>query len=312
MKLKLTAAQLAPELSGKAATLDKACDAIRDAARAGSDLIAFPEVFLTGYPFWSLHLDPQTTRSHKAGFLEAAATMDGPEVAKLIDVAHDSNIHVVMGMTERDHGTAFNSQVFIGPDGLLGHRRKVMPTHHERMVWGMGDGRDFPVYDTPLGRLGGLICYEHSNALYRYALQGQNQTIHIAQWPGGISGIEDTIDVAVRHYAFEAQCFVVNVSAINTAEMIAQMGQGGSTDLLKPGGGVSGIIDCRGTWVARADPDREMLVHGEVDTAQIDALKMFVDSAGHYARPDIIRCVIDKTPRSPVSFEDTTKDCDDG
>ncbi|MEY3532029.1 MAG: hypothetical protein RI979_53 [Pseudomonadota bacterium] len=303
-KVILSAAQLAPAPEGKSATLDKALTAIAEAARAGSHLIAFPEVFLTGYPFWTLHIDPQSARKFKAGFLAEAATLDGPEMAALEAAARQHRIHIVMGLTERQGGTAYNTQAFFGPEGRLGHRRKVMPTHHERMVWGMGDGRDFPLYETAIGRLGGLICFEHTNALYRYALQGRGEEIHVAMWPGGIQGIEGNIDRAVRHYAFEGQCFVVNVTAINTPEMIAALGGGGSTDLLAPGGGLSGVIDCRGNWVVQADPNREEVVHGEVDFAQIDALKMVMDSAGHYARPDIIRCVIDQRPQSAVTFED--------
>lgn len=304
MHARLTAAQLAPDGAGKAATLEKACDAIADAARAGSQLIAFPEVYLTGYPFWSLHIDPQTARSFKAGFLAGAVAMDGPEIAAISRAAMQAGIHVVMGLTEREFGTAYNTTAFFSPErGLIGKRRKLMPTHHERMVWGMGDGRDVKVFDTSLGRIGGLICYEHSNALYRYAMQAQHERIHIAQWPGGIGGIEDMIDAAVRHYAFEGQCVVVNATAINTPDMIAALGNGGSTNLLAPGGGQSGILDCRGRWLAKAGPDREELVHADVDFAAIEAAKMFVDSAGHYARPDVLRLVVNRQARESLTEE---------
>lgn len=304
----LTAAQLAPEIGGPQDSLKKALDAISDAAAAGSDLIAFPEVFLSGYPFYCLHLDAQTSGAHKAVYMQKSVAIDGPEVAALAQAAQDHGIHVVMGLSEREGDTLYNCQVFFGPQGFLGRRRKIMPTHHERMVWGIGDGRDFQLFDTELGKIGGLICFEHSNTLYRYATQGQGERIHVAQWPGGISGIEGIMECAMRSYAFEAQCAVVTVTAINTPQMIAELGDSGSTELLKPGGGLSGVIDCRGNWLARSEPDREMLVHAEVDFAVIEGYKMFVDNAGHYNRPDIVRCVIDRTPRAALSFEPDNAD----
>lgn len=296
----VAAAQIAPVLLDTVATLDKALAAIAEAGQRGARLIAFPEVFLPGYPFWTLHLDPVSAKRFRVPFVQSAIRVDGPEVARLVAAADAAGVHVAMGLNERDGGTVYNSQLIVAPGrGVVGVRRKLMPTFHERMVWGWGDSRDLHTFDTDVGRLGALICFEHTHALYRYAMQAQGEQIHIAMWPGGIPDIAAMIDAAVRHHAFEGQCFVVNATAVNTPQNIAALGEGGSLASMVPGGGVSGIVDPRGRWIARADPDREEIVCAEVDFDLIDQQKVFVDSAGHYARPDVVRLVIEP-PARPV------------
>lgn len=312
----VAAAQLAPVLMNVEATLGKALDAIAEAARLGARLLVFPEVFLAGYPFWTLHLDPTSAKRFRRPFIQSAVQADGPEIARLCAAARATGVHVMMGLNERDGGTVFNSQILIAPgQGVVGKRRKLMPTFHERMVWGWGDTRDVAVFETELGTVGGLICFEHSNALYRYAMQSQGEQIHVAMWPGGIGNIVSVIDAAVRSYAFEGQCWVVNATAINTAENIAALGEGGSIAMLQRGGGVSGIVSPRGDWVARADPDSEQIICAEIDHDLIDEQKMFVDSAGHYARPDVLRLVVGPPSRrvfegQPDAHERTDADDD--
>jgi aliphatic nitrilase len=167
------------------------------------------------------------------------------------------------------------------------------------MVWGRGDGADLKVWQTPLGTLGALICYEHSNALYRYAVQAQREQIHVATWPGGIA-INSIIDAAVRHYAFEGQCFVINVTAILTPEIIAELGSG---ERLKPGGGYSAILGPRGDFLAGPVENQEGLIYAELDFDRIADIKMVVDSAGHYARPDVVRLHLDQTHQRPLIIE---------
>ena len=292
----VAAAQLAPILMDVDATLDKAIEAVHEAGRSGVRLLVFPEAFLAGYPFWVLHLDPTTAKCFRLPFIQSAIRTHGPELGRLAVAAREADVHVVMGFNERDGGTVYNSQVMISPSkGLVGKRRKLMPTFHERMVWGAGDARDVNAFETELGTIGALICFEHTNALYRYAMQAQNEHIHVAMWPGGISNIFDMMDAAVRHYAFEGQCFVVNATSINTASNIAALGKGGSLASLQPGGGMSGVVDPRGKWIARADPDKEEIVCAEINYDVIDEQKVFVDSMGHYARPDVLRLVVEPT-----------------
>jgi len=294
--VKVAAAQLAPVFLDRAGTIAKAADAIAEAGRNGAQLIAFPETFIPGYPYWAMVKDPLSIRDFNRRLFEQAPEIPSAALEPLQAAAAKAGVHVVAGLSERDGGTLYNSQLVIGGDGsILGKRRKLMPTSHERMIWGRGDGRDLDVWKTPFGVLGALICYEHSNPLYRYAIQAQGEQIHVANWPGGIA-IDGIIDAAARHYAFEAQCFVINVTAVLTDEIIAEVGG----ERLTRGGGYSGIIAPNGRFLAGPAKDEEIILYGDLDFDLITDMKMIVDSSGHYARPDVVRLLVDRRPQTPV------------
>lgn len=301
--VRVAAAQLAPVFQDRDACVEKACAAIRRAGRDGARLIAFPEAFIPGYPYWAMVLDPLSTGDFAGRLFEQAVEIPGPATDALCAAAREAGCQVVMGMTERAGATLYNTLLFIDADGrILGRHRKLVPTSHERMVWGRGDGSDLEVWGTGLGTVGGLICYEHANALYRYALQAQGEEIHVAAWPGGIA-IDPIIDAAVRHYAFEMQGFVINVTALLTEQIVAALGNAArDRAALNVGGGYTAILGPRGNFLAGPCRDEETVLYADLDPAARSRMKMVVDSIGHYARPDVVRLQLDKRPQSVLSL----------
>jgi len=302
-KFRVASAQLSPVFMDRDQTVEKSCQAIRDAGRKGVQLVAFPEAFIPGYPYWAMVLDPISINPFLQRLYDQAVVVPSQATDALSAAAKEAKCYVVMGLNERDGGTLYNSQLFISPDGeIMGRRRKLVPTSHERLVWGRGDGSDLKVYTTQMGVLGGLICYEHANALFRYAIQGQKEQIHVAVWPGGIPSINNIIDAAARHYAFEAQSFVINVTSILTEEIISSMGKEGSVHKLRPGGGYSGIVSPRGDWLIGPEHKEEGLLYAELDFKLIDKMKTIVDTTGHYTRPDVVRLLVDPRSKSSIEF----------
>ena len=300
--MKVAAAQLAPVFHDRARSVAKACDAVREAARQGAALVAFPECFIPGYPYFAMLQAPTEINPLLQELHREAIVLGDASTRELCAAAKQSGVYIVMGLNQKEGGTLYNAQLFIGPDGtVLGCRRKLVPTSHERLVWGRGDGSDLDVYRTEQGVLGGLICYEHANALFRYAVQAQGEEVHVAAWPGGMPSLNGIIDAAVRHYAFEAQAFVISVTSVLTRE--ALNGMGAWAEKLSPGGGSSCIVSPRGDLLAGPVPDDETLLYAELDFALITKMKTIVDSVGHYARPDVVRLLLDRRAKKPLVEE---------
>ena len=174
------------------ASLSRAEHLVAEAADGGADLVVFPETWLPGYPSWAFGLagwDDQTAKQAHARLLRNALTVPGPALDVLTKMAAQHSVHLVMGVnelsTDGSRGTLFNSLVFIDDRGrLLGVHRKLIPTHAERLVWGQGDASTLTAYETAVGRIGGLVCWEHWMPLARFAMHASGEQIHVAASAG--------------------------------------------------------------------------------------------------------------------------------
>jgi predicted amidohydrolase len=314
-------AQRPPVLLDLAASLERAVECVGDAAAAGADLLVFPETWLTGYPAWVFGMagwqDPAAREWH-ARLLAASPVLGAPDdltdgLGPLRQASREKGITVVIGLNERaaTGGTIFNSLATIGPDGtLLNLHRKLVPTHTERIVWGPGDAAGLRAVDTPAGRVGGLVCWEHWLPLARQALHASVEQIHVAAWPD----IPEMHQLAARCYAFEGRCFVVSAGLYLTVEDIpeelvdayrAGLGPEVATDGLLFDGG-SAVIGPEGEWVVEPVRGRAELILASLDLSAIDRAHQDLDVVGHYARDDVFELHVDaRRGRGGVVFHDS-------
>lgn len=300
-KLKAAAVQMAPVLPfDKRATVELIREATAEAADNGADLVVFPECFVPMYPNWSIDLQDEAKWAKNLRDLTYnAIRIPGPETESVGKVARERGVYVVFGANETEEGydgLLYNSLVFIGPDGeVMGKHRKLFPSNREKVFHARGDASGLTVYDTRLGRLGGLICYEHLQPLLKYALIGQGEQIHCASWPGwpefpsGRSN-RNVIDVASRSHALEGQCFVISSSLYVPPER-AEAADLGNASWTFFGG--SGIIGPDGEYVAGPLYDQEGVVYGEIDLGLIPLRKAAVDTTGRDSAPATISLNVD-------------------
>ncbi len=294
-KFTAAAVQAAPVFLDREGTIDKACQIIGRAGKAGASLIVFPETWVPGYPFW--HTTPDVFSGETYTRLwKNAVEIPSAATNRLAQAAKTANAYVVIGINERDtvsRGTLYNTLLYLGPDGEVIHRhRKLMPTFTERTIWGFGDGSDLDVIETPLGRLGGLICWEHQMTLAKYALYSQGEQVHCAVWPAYTSQ-NDHIDFGMRQYAFEGACFAVSACGIAKASDFPKDMRG--LDVEANGG--TAIIGPNGTYLAGPVFDTEEILYAEIDLEAAIREKHSRDVAGHYARPDVLQLVINAAPK---------------
>ncbi len=284
---RVAAVQAAPVFLDRDATVEKGCRLIAEAASQGASLAVFPETWLPGYPVW-------TNADARWNY--------GPAVSRLCEAARQHGVAVVMGINERTPtGTLYNTIVFIDRNGeLLGKHRKLVPTYHERMVWGRGEGSTLSVFDTELGRLGGLVCWEHWMPLARYALYCEGEQVHAALWPSAT----ETFLLSCRTMAFEGRLFVVAAASYLEKAMLPddfplrkEMEE--FPDLLCRGG--SAVIGPDARFVAGPVYDCETIVYADIDLNRLPEEKQLLDVAGHYSRPDVFSLRVNRTRMAPMS-----------
>lgn len=301
---KVAAVQAAPAFLDLDESIDKTIRLIDEAAANGARLIAFPETWLPGYPWWIWLGAPAwaITKGFVSSYFDNSLAYDSPQAEKLRQAAKRNNIVVALGLSERDGGSLYIAQWIIGSDGeTVAKRRKLKPTHVERSVFGEGDGSDLAVYQTDIGRVGALCCWEHLQPLSKYAMYAQNEQVHVAAWPSfslydpfaHALGAEVN-NAASKIYAVEGSCFVVAPCATVSKEMIELLcDTPDKHDLLHAGGGFATIYGPDGSPLGdRLPPDQEGLIYADINLGMISVAKAAADPAGHYARPDVTRLLL--------------------
>ena len=280
-----------------------------EAARGGATLVVFPETWIPGYPAWldvcrdAGLWDHAPVKRVFARMAENSIVVRGESGTALGEIARAHSVTLVVGVTERvdagvGRGTLYNALLTFGPDGaLLNHHRKLMPTYTERMVWGLGDAQGLQAVETPAGRVGGLICWEHWMPLARQAMHDSGEDIHVAVWPN----VHDMVQIASRQYAFEGRCFVLAAGSLLCAanlppELEPHPDRVTSASQFVLRGG-SAIIGPNGAYVAGPVFDEPCILTAELDLDLVREELMSLDVAGHYSRPDCLELRVTRTRR---------------
>ncbi|MBM3668520.1 MAG: carbon-nitrogen hydrolase family protein [Actinobacteria bacterium] len=314
-RFRAAAVQAAPVFLDTDATIAKACSLIAEAGAGGAGLVVFPEVFVPGYPYWNWTMTPIAGSPWFERLFKAAVDIPGPHIDRLCAAARDAGAFVVMGVNERDPysmGTLYNTLVFISDRGeVLGTHRKLVPTWAEKLTWAGGDGSSLRVYDTEIGRLGGLACGENTNTLARFALLAQGENVHTANYIALPTAPEDydmveAIKVRAMAHSFEGKVFtIVSCSALTPEIVDAVAHDADSRRMLeRPHSAVSCIVGPDGRLMSDALIDEEGIVYADIDLNRCIQPKQMHDIIGHYNRFDVFSLRLNRRPQAAVEFED--------
>jgi nitrilase len=294
--VKVACVQAEPVVLDRAATIEKLAELTAEAKAAGAQLVVFPETFVPAYPSsrWARAFAGWADPRAKAAFAtlaREAVDVPGPDADRLGEIARVNEVWLVTGVNERDPerpGTLYNSLLYHAPDGRLAlHHRKLVPTNHERLVWGPGDGGGLRAIPTDLGRIGGLICWENYMPLARFALYDSGVEIYIASTADDGDAWQSTL----VHIARESRAFVVAPSHFQRASAypddfpLRELLEG--VEILGRGG--SAILAPDGSYLAGPLYDEEGILYAELEPERLYEERQRFDPAGHYHRPDVFR-----------------------
>jgi nitrilase len=294
--VRVACVQVEPAILDRAATLDKIVAVTAEAKANGAQLVVFPETFIPAYPSsaWARFLagwaDPRAKGAY-AQLSRESLDVPGPDVERLGEIAREHDVWLVTGVNERDPerpGTLYNSLLYHAPDGTLAvHHRKLVPTNHERLVWGQGDGRGLRAIETGLGRIGGLVCWENYMPLARFALYESGVEIYIA----ATADDGEKWQATLVHLALESRAFVVSPCHFQRGSSYPEdfplRDEIAGRDPLSRGG--SAILAPDGSYLAGPLYDEEGILYADLDPQRLAEERQRFDPAGHYHRPDVLQ-----------------------
>ena len=314
-KFKAAAVQTSPVFLNAEKTIDKAITFIKEAAENGSQLIAFPEVFVSGYPYWNWIMTPVQGSKWYEKLYKSAISADGSEVKRICAAAKEFNIHIVIGINEKgtSFGEIYNTNLIIDNNGnLIGKHRKLVPTWAEKLTWTSGDGSSLKVYKTEIGPIGTLACGENTNTLARFALLAQGELIHVANYislpvaPPDYD-MAEAIKIRAAAHSFEGKLFtVVSCSTISQEIKDALRKDVPDVDelLTRKNSAFSGFIGPNGATIGTPLIDEEGIVYADIDLEKCIQPKQMHDILGHYNRFDIFDLRVNTAPTRNITFID--------
>ncbi len=303
--------QAAPVLFNREATVKKTCDLIDEAASKGARVILFPEAFIPAYPRGLTFGTVVGSRTEEGRYTwqrywENAIDVPGVDTEVIGEAVKKASAYVAIGVIEKDStfsgGTLYCTLLYFSPDGILmGKHRKLQPTAAERLIWGEGDGSTLPVFNTPYGVIGGLICWENYMPLARMAMYGKGVEIYMAP----TADQRDSWHATMRHIGFEGRCFVLGCNqyvdkSMYPTDLIGIEDLKDQPDIICRGG--STIISPMGGVLAGPLYDKEGILYADLERGEIARSKMDFDVVGQYARPDVFRLIVNEEPASPVEY----------
>ncbi len=322
-KFKAAAVQTSPVFLDAEKTIGKAISFIKEATSHGASLVAFPEVFVAGYPYWNWIMTPiQGSKWYEALYKSAVAVEDAV-LQPLFKAAAENNCHVVIGINERgeSYGEIYNTNLIINNKGaLIGKHRKLVPTWAEKLTWTSGDGASLKVYKTDIGPIGTLACGENTNTLARFTLLAQGELIHIANYislpvaPPDYD-MAEAIKIRAAAHSFEGKLFtIVSCSTISQQIMDALKADVPNVEelLTRKSSAFSGIIGPNGAVIGNPLIDEEGIVYADIDLEKCIQPKQMHDILGHYNRFDIFDLRVNTAPTKRITFIDNQAEFNKG
>jgi nitrilase len=307
--VKVAVVQAAPVLFDREATLEKTVSLISQAAGQGAKLVLFPEAFIPAYPrglSFGMVVGSRSAEGRQIWqrYWDNSVTIPSPATETLGEAVREAGIYMAIGVIEKDSqfsgGTLYCTLLYYGPDGnILGKHRKLKPTASERLIWGEGDGSTLTALSTPLGTIGGLICWENYMPMARMSMYSKGVEIYLAP----TADQRDTWQATMQHIAQEGRCFVLGCNQYVTKDMYpADLREHPELQALPDemcrGGSV--IVSPMGKVIAGPLYGGEGILYADLDLGEIVRSKVDFDVVGHYSRPDVFQLIVNEEPAEPV------------